>query len=258
MDPTKLMGPLAIAGSGLSILSNLYGLFAGARQTREARQMLNQPLPQYEIPQELERAAAARQMALYGRTPEAINAEQAILANQAGTTFNARQAAPTASAMLGVLGTSQAETNRALLANAAQESAQFEQRLAGMERTGQALGQQRERQFMLNEFLPAQEQRQYARELLAGGQSNIAGSLMGLSSTAGMAFQAEADNQLFTRLFRRAPSLNGTSMPVNQQRMQSILQSRPVGLSSGIMGGQYRRSISPLEMPYQNIMPFGG
>ncbi len=84
-----------------------------------------------------------------------------------------------------------------------------------MERTGQALGQQRERQFMLNEFLPAQEQRQYARELLASGQSNVAGSLMGLSSTAGMAFQAEAENQLFSRMFRRAPSFKPMSGIVN-------------------------------------------
>lgn len=203
MNPTALMGPLAAVGGGLSILSNLYGLVSGIKQAREARQMLNQPAPQYQIPAELERAAAARQMALYGRTPEAINAEQAILAGQAGTTFNARQAAPTASAMLGALGTSQAETNRALLANAMQESAQAEQRMSGMERAGQALAQQRERQFMLNQYLPAQEERQYARDLLSTGQQNIFGSIQGLSGVAANMFSAEASNQLYTRMFNR-------------------------------------------------------
>ena len=230
-----MMGPLAAVGAGLGIISSIYGIGSGIAQMREARKMLRQAMPKYQIPEEAKQALAGRQMYLNARSPQGLNAEQAILANQAATTFNARQAAPSASTMLGVLGTTQANTNQALIANAAQEGAQFEQRLAGLEAQQGNMAAQRERQFMLNQYMPAQQNRQFAQQQLNAGRQNIMGGITRLSGQAGQLYDMEAENQTLSHLYGsmfqgRAPQLGASGLDAQGQmamraRLNSIINA---------------------------------
>jgi hypothetical protein len=203
------LGPLAAAGAGLDIATGLYGFFHGLNQNRQGRQMIQSAgnRPQYQIPGVVGQQLATRQLQLNAPQAGQEDATQLILGNQAGTIYNDRQASTNSSQLLGSIGTAQANTNQALLAQGVQNQGLYQQRLAGLENA--------------QNNMAAQEQYKYGQNLDAYNQKlQIGYGLQGvgqqLSNTAGNLYKAEEDNGAVSLLFKqmmgsrnRAPQMPG-------------------------------------------------
>lgn len=216
--PPKNLGVLAGlsgVGAGLDIASSLYGIISGIKQQREGRKLMAEAekAPGYQIAPETGQRLGLRQTMLTARQPAFQDLENDIFANQAATTFNARQAAPGSAALLGTIGTAQAETNRALREAARQEAMTQEERVRALEAAQGAMAGEREKQYMYNVYAPQQQKLQLGAEMMGYGQSNVYGGLRALSGTAGRMYSAESENSVVSTLFgqlmnrKRAPKL---------------------------------------------------
>lgn len=234
---SKLLSSLTGVGLGMDVVSSLYGIISGIGQRRQGRQLLDSALnaPKYEVPQELMQQVGLRQAQLNARNPAFQDLENDIFANQAATVFNARQAAPGSSAMLGVLGTAQASTNKALRDAAMQESLQYEQRLRGLEAAQSAVGQQREKAYLYNVFEPAQRNFQAGQELMGVGQENVYGGLRSMAGMAGNMFTSEMQNKTLSILF---PDLfkNKQTGKLPPMLYPNLFKSSGMTLSSPLQG----------------------
>lgn len=213
------MAALGGIGAAFEIGSSLYGIVQGIADRTRGRRMFERAManrPTYDIAPEAQARMGMRQATL-NATPGAFrDLENDIFANQAGTIYNARQAAPGSAALLGVLGTSQAETNRALRQSAMQEDAAFQQRLSGLEAAQQGMIGERRFAYEQNELMPFQQNLQMGASLMGVGGENIYGGLRSMGSTFGNLYSAEADNKVVSTLFgmfmknrARAPRMGG-------------------------------------------------
>lgn len=217
-----MAGPGALAalsgvGAAAQLGSSLYGIIQGIVDRRKGRKMYEESManrPVYEIDPEAARRLGLRQSLLTSQPAAFRDLENDIFANQAGTIYNARQAAPGSAALLGTLGAAQADTNRALRASAMQESEDYQRRLAGLEAAQGGMAAERLRAFQLNEAMPYEEQRSLGLEMMGVGGENIYRGLRSLGGMAGQLAEAESENKLVSTLFgqlfqgrRKAPSL---------------------------------------------------
>ena len=218
--PLGALAGLGAVGTGLDIASSLYGIISGIKQQREGRKLMAEAgkAPGYEIAPEIGQRLGLRQTMLTARQPAFQDLENDIFANQAATVFNARQAAPGSAALLGTIGTAQAETNRALREAARQEAMTQEERVRALEAAQGAMAGEREKQYMYNVYDPQQQKLQLGAEMMGYGQGNVYGGLKALAGTAGNLYKAEAENSVVSTLFgqlmnrKRAPKL----MPTGQ------------------------------------------
>jgi hypothetical protein len=223
-----MAGPGALAalsgvGAALQAGSSLYGIIQGIVDRRRGRRMYEEAManrPTYEMAPEIRQRLGLRQSLLTSQPAQFRDLENDIFANQAGTIYNARQAAPGSAALLGTLGASQADTNRALRAAAMQESEDYQRRLAGLESAQGAMAGERMKAFELNELAPFEEQRSLGLEMMNVGGENIYGGLRTMSGTLGQLAEGESENKLVSTLFgqlfqgrRKAPSLRGLYSP---------------------------------------------
>ena len=233
----KTLAGLSAVGTGLEIASSLYGIISGIQQQRQSRRLLAEAenMPGYETSPEARQRLGLRQTMLTARTPAMQDLENDIFANQAATVFQARQAAPGSAALLGTVGTAQAETNRALRQAAQQEALLQEQRVQGLEAAQQAMQRENELAYQYNTFIPQQRKFEMAAGLMGGGQANVFGGIRSLAGTAGNLYRAEAENSVVSTLFRQlmgdrmtAPTLPGqnTMRTVPPISGQNLLQLR--------------------------------
>jgi hypothetical protein len=175
---------------------------------------------------------------LNARNPAFQDLENDIFANQAGTIFNARQAAPGSSALLGTIGTSQAETNRALRAAAMQEQGQYEQRLRGLETAQNAMAAQQQKAYEYNVIIPQERKYAYGQELMGVGQENVYGGLRGMAGLAGNTFRSELQNSTLSLLFPNLFKQKQPQRPANLNTGPGYFQSMYGGgnINDGMVG----------------------
>lgn len=202
-------------GTGLEVASSLYGIISGIKQQREGRKLMEEAdrMPGYKIAPEVQQRLGMRQTMLTARQPAYQDLENDIFANQAATVFNARQAAPGSAALLGTIGTAQAETNRALRDAARQEAMSQEERVRALEGAQGAMADERFKEYLYNVYSKQQQKYDAGAEMAGIGQGNVYGGLRSLANTAGNLYQAEAQNSVVSTLFsqlmnrRKAPSM---------------------------------------------------
>ena len=214
----KTLAGLSAVGTGLDIAGSLYGIISGIQQQRQGRRMLAEAeaMPGYQISPEARQRLGLRQTMLNAPAPGFQDLENDIFANQAATVFQARQAAPGSSALLGTIGTSQAETNRALRQAAQQEAGLQEERMRGLEAAQEAMMREQQMAYQYNTFIPQQRKFEMGANMMGAGQSNVFGGIRSLAGTAGNLYRAEAENNVVSTLFqqlmgqkRRAPVFTG-------------------------------------------------
>lgn len=190
-------------GTGLDVASSIYGLIQGIGQRRQGRRLIQDAsnAPKYEIPQEIGQQLGLRQAMLNARQPAFQDLENDIFANQAASVFNARQAAPGSSALLGHIGTAQALTNKALRDAAMQESLQYEQRVRGLENAQTSMAKEREKAYQLNVYEPMIRDFYAGQDLMASGSENVMGGIRSLAGVAGNLYQSEGENKTLSLLF---------------------------------------------------------
>jgi hypothetical protein len=218
--PVPALAALGGIGAAFDIGSSLYGIFQGISDRRKGRRMFEDSFnnrPTYDIAPEARQMMGMRQATL-NATPGAFrDLENDIFANQAATTYNARQAAPGSAALLGSIGTAQAETNRALRQAAMQEDAAYQQRLSGLEGAQRTMIGERQKAFDVNEMQPFEQRSALGLEMMGMGGANIYGGLRSLGSTFGNLYSAEADNKVVSTLMgmfmnnKRAPQMGGAN-----------------------------------------------
>lgn len=201
----KTLAGITGIGTGLDIASSLYGIISGIQQQRQGRRLLAEAeaMPGYQITPEAQQRLGLRQTMLTAKSPAIQGLESDIFANQAAITFQARQAAPGSAALLGTMGTSQAETNRALRQAAQQEALLQEQRVRGLEEAQAAMQRENEMAYQYNTYIPQQRKYDLASGMMGAGQANVFGGLRSLAGTAGNLYRAEAENSVVSTLFRQ-------------------------------------------------------
>lgn len=235
----RTLAGLTGVGTGLEIASSLYGIISGIQQQRQGRRMLAEAeaMPGYQTSPEARQRLGLRQTMLTAQAPAFQDLENDIFANQAATVFQARQAAPGSAALLGTVGTAQAETNRALRQAAQQEALLQEQRVQGLEAAQQAMQRENELAYQYNTFIPQQRKFEMGAGLMGSGQANVFGGIRSLAGTAGNLFRAEAENSVVSTLFQQ---LMGQKPSAPQSNFAPM--SAPMGMGSvrGLSGmGSY-------------------
>lgn len=229
----KTLAGLTGVGTGLDIASSLYGIISGIQQQRQGRRMVAEAeaMPGYQVSPEARQRLGLRQTMLGATAPAFEDLENDIFANQAGTVFQARQAAPGSAALLGTVGTAQAETNRALRQAAMQEAAMQEERVRGLESAQEAMARENQMAYQYNTFIPQQRKFELGGQMMGVGQQNIFGGIRSLAGTAGNLYRAEAENSVVSTLFRQlmggrtnAPQSNFTPMstPTGMSGLQGL------------------------------------
>ena len=216
----RTLAGLTGVGTGLEIASSLYGIISGIQQQRQGRRMLAEAeaMPGYQTSPEARQRLGLRQTMLTAQAPAFQDLENDIFANQAATVFQARQAAPGSAALLGTVGTAQAETNRALRQAAQQEALLQEQRVQGLEAAQQAMQRENELAYQYNTFIPQQRKFEMGAGLMGSGQANVFGGIRSLAGTAGNLFRAEAENSVVSTLFQQLMGQRGSAPNLPGQR----------------------------------------
>ena len=227
----KTLAGITGVGMGLDIASSLYGIVSGIQQRRQGRRMVEEAeaMPGYQVSPEARQRLGLRQTMLGATAPAFADLENDIFANQAGTVFQARQAAPGSAALLGSVGTVQAETNRALRQSAMQEAALQEERVRGLEAAQAAMQQENQMAYQYNTFIPQQRMFELGGQMMGAGQQNVFGGLRGLAGMAGGLYKAEAENSVVSTLFRQ---LMGSRSNAPQSNFT------PMGSTTGLSGLQ--------------------
>lgn len=216
----RTLAGLTGVGTGLEIASSLYGIISGIQQQRQGRRMLAEAeaMPGYQTSPEARQRLGLRQTMLTAQAPAFQDLENDIFANQAASVFQARQAAPGSAALLGTVGTAQAETNRALRQAAQQEAMLQEQRVQGLEAAQQAMQRENELAYQYNTFIPQQRKFEMGAGLMGAGQANVFGGIRSLAGTAGNLFRAEAENSVVSTLFQQLMGQRGSAPNLPPQR----------------------------------------
>lgn len=211
----NVLAGLSGVGAGLEVASSLYGIISGIKQQREGRRLMEEAdrMPGYNIAPEVQQRLGMRQTMLTARQPAFQDLENDIFANQAATVFNARQAAPGSAALLGTIGTAQAETNRALRDAARQEALAQEQRVGALEEAQMAMAKERENQYFFNTYQKQKDKYAMGAEMAGIGQGNVYGGLRAMAKTSQGLYDAEAENSVISTLFtqlmnrKKAPAI---------------------------------------------------
>ena len=206
------MIPLAAIGAGMSLLGGIGKTGLGLSQMFRANR-IKAKRPTYDIPTEYSDMLGQRQNLLNSRSRATQQYEQNVGTNQANTINQARNQATSGASLLGAASMAQANANLGYQKVAGMDENYFFNNLAGLENAQQVMGQQKEKQFQINEMMPYQEAMQTKSAMMGGGLQNLFGGINSIGGTIGGAYGLMQSDPQFNAYIQKIMGGKGVSRP---------------------------------------------
>lgn len=190
-------------GMALSSIAPIYKGVSGLYQTWKGNNLFDKlRRPTYQTPDEIgQNTSVARSAFLDSRLPGQSAAENKVQANSSQAVTLAQQLGRSPAEIMAAITGANANANTGItnIATAAAERQKADQ--MNYQQALQLGADYKDKEFAYNKWMPYNQDRQYAQDLIGAGNKNIYGGLSDLTSGLAMTGGANALGSLFGKLF---------------------------------------------------------